>query len=325
MMELIERYLQAIRRQLPTGKADDITAELRDDLLSRQEEREAALGRTLSVDEVRQLIRDFGHPLIVASRYRRHQYLIGPGVYPFYLTTLRIVLLGVAAFMVIAAVVQMLLGGQPPIPAVLTLVANLFLWGLVALGSVTFVFATLERHSAEFSQSKQWSPDHLPDVGEERPGKWEGPIEVALTIVFILWWVGLIRLPQAAVGADFRLVAALIWTQLYWPILALMSVRLVHNAIQWLRPRWKLVRGLLGAATAIGALALLPAIWMAGEWITVVSTGMPADGVRSLQESLDLALRMAIVAVGIVWTLACLGELYRLAQGFRSRVALAEG
>lgn len=323
-MELIERYLHAIRRQLPAGKADDITAELRDDLLSRQEEREAALGRALSADEVRQLIRDFGHPLIVASRYRGHQYLIGPGVYPFYLTTVRIALLGVAAFMVVAAVVQMLLGGQAPIPAILALVANLFLWGLVALGTVTFVFAMLERHSAEFSQSKQWSPDHLPDAGEGRPGKWEGPIEVALTIVFILWWVGLIRLPQAAVGADFRLEAAPIWTQLYWPILALMSVRLVHNAVQWLRPRWKLVRALLGAGTAIGALALLPAIWMAGEWITVVSTGMPADGVRSLQDSLDLALRMAIVAVGVVWTLACLGELYRLAQGVRSRVALAE-
>jgi len=324
MMELIERYLQAIRRQLPSSKAADITAELRDDLLSRQEEREAALGRALSRDEVRQLVKDFGHPLVVASRYRRHQYLIGPAVFPFYRSTLRVVLLGVAAFIIIAAVMSTLLGGQPPIQSALQTIGNLFLWGLVALGTVTLVFAVLERHGGKGDHS-QWSPDQLPDIGEEQPGKWEGPIEVALTIVFILWWTGLIHFPYVTLGAEFRLEPAPIWTQLYWPILALMSVRLVHNVIQWLRPRWKLVRGLLGLATAIGALALLPAVWLAGEWVTVVSTGMPAEGVRSLQGSLDLALRLALVTVGIIWTLACLGELRRLAKGLRSQTALAEG
>ena len=34
-MDLIERYLAAVRRNLPADKATDVTAELREDLLSR--------------------------------------------------------------------------------------------------------------------------------------------------------------------------------------------------------------------------------------------------------------------------------------------------
>jgi hypothetical protein len=42
-MDLIERYLAAVRRNLPADKATDVTAELREDLLSRLEEREGRL------------------------------------------------------------------------------------------------------------------------------------------------------------------------------------------------------------------------------------------------------------------------------------------
>ena len=56
-MDLIERYLAAIRRNLPVDKAADVTAELREDLFSRIEEREAALGRTLDRNELRRAVR----------------------------------------------------------------------------------------------------------------------------------------------------------------------------------------------------------------------------------------------------------------------------
>ena len=40
-MDLIERYLDAVRLFLPRDQRDDITAELRDVLLTRREEKEA--------------------------------------------------------------------------------------------------------------------------------------------------------------------------------------------------------------------------------------------------------------------------------------------
>jgi len=41
-MDLIDRYLDTVRLFLPRDQRDDITAELRDVLLTRREEKEAA-------------------------------------------------------------------------------------------------------------------------------------------------------------------------------------------------------------------------------------------------------------------------------------------
>ncbi|WP_334161979.1 hypothetical protein [Phenylobacterium sp.] len=81
-MDLVERYLAAIGRELPEGHRADITAELRDELLSKIEEREAAAGRALDRRELERLLVEFGHPLVVAHRYRRIQHLVGPAVFP---------------------------------------------------------------------------------------------------------------------------------------------------------------------------------------------------------------------------------------------------
>ena len=45
------------------------------------------------------------------------------------------------------------------------------------------------------------------------------------------------------------------------------------------------------------------------------------DAAASLQDSLNLALRIAIIAVGVIWLLGCLGELWRLARTTRERFA----
>jgi hypothetical protein len=108
-----------------------------------------------------------------------------------------------------------------------------------------------------------------------------------------------------------------IWNELFWPILALAAARLAYNVLVWLRPRWRLSRALLGAATAVGGILILIAVYRAGHWVTVVPTGIDADGAAGLQTSLQLALRIAIVAVGVVWAFGAVGELWRLA--FRAK------
>ena len=120
----------------------------------------------------------------------------------------------------------------------------------------------------------------------------------------------------------FQIEPAPIFAQLYWPILALAAARLVHNLIQWLRPRWKLVRALTGGLTAVAGLVLLAIIYRAGQWATLVSTGMPAAQAADLQTSLNLALKIAIVVTAVVWIFACLGGLWKLSRA-RSRSAPA--
>jgi hypothetical protein len=313
-MDLIDRYLHAVRRNLPPAKADDIVAELRDDLMSQKEDREEGKGRELTRDETSALLKDFGHPLVVAARFRKHQYLIGPEVFPFYLSVMRVVLMIVVAVIIAVSVGKALTGGGQPFVIWAESMSGIFASVLVNAAIITIVFAVMERVGFPAEHLVNWVPDNLPDVVDKRQGPWESAIEVGLSIAFILWWTGTIHIPWKTGGADFHIEPSPIFMQLYWPILILASARLVHNLLQWLRPRWKTFLGLSNAATALGGLAILFLVYQSGHWVTVVPTGMAIEQAAKLQESLDLALRIAFVVVAIVWTLGAVGGLWRMVR-----------
>ena len=81
-MELLDRYLQAVRFFLPRAQQDDIVRELSENLHSAIEDREGDLGRPLTEDELAALLHSHGHPMMVAGRYRSNQQLIGPTFFP---------------------------------------------------------------------------------------------------------------------------------------------------------------------------------------------------------------------------------------------------
>jgi len=98
-MEMLEDYLRAVSRLLPRdsqggAKREDIVAELRDEILTRIEAREHELGRPLTGDETQALLREIGHPIVVAARYRDGpQYAVGPAFYPYWVFAVRLVVL----------------------------------------------------------------------------------------------------------------------------------------------------------------------------------------------------------------------------------------
>jgi hypothetical protein len=318
-MDLIDRYLNAIRRNLPRDRADDIAAELRDLVASRVEDREQALGRALTPEEAKALLREFGHPLIVAARYRRQQWLIGPDVFPFYLSVLRIVLSIVAVVVGVTAVANLLFNHLGAVAALGEALASLWMSALISAAIVTIVFALLERTGFPADHVRAWNPAQLPDARDPQPGPWESAIEVAFSIAVLIWWSGLVRLPFSAGGPGFRIESAPVFTDLYWPIFALIAARLVHNLVQWLRPRWRRTRVALAALTTVGGLALLAILYRAGQWAAVVPTGMDAHQAAALQTSLNLALRIAIVVTAIIWMLQFVRGLYRVSRGVRLR------
>jgi hypothetical protein len=83
-MDLIDRYLVAVRRQLPQNLQDDIVQELGDSLRSEAEEHEREAGRAMTADEQAVLLRKRGHPWLMASRYLPQQQLIGAALFPYY-------------------------------------------------------------------------------------------------------------------------------------------------------------------------------------------------------------------------------------------------
>ena len=72
-MDLLERYLQAVRKHLPWKRQDDILAELRANLESQLEDNEEAIGRPLNDAEVETWLKQLGPPMQVpAARATNH-------------------------------------------------------------------------------------------------------------------------------------------------------------------------------------------------------------------------------------------------------------
>src|ERR1017187_3337636 len=92
IMELIERYLQAVGFWLPNRQKDDIIAELSADIHAQVEEHEATLGRKMNQAEVEALLKKRGRPVLVANRFLPQESLIGPVLFPIYVFILKIVM-----------------------------------------------------------------------------------------------------------------------------------------------------------------------------------------------------------------------------------------
>jgi hypothetical protein len=320
-MDLLDRYLNAVRWNLPrAARADDIIAELRDVISSRIEDREESLDRSLTQSEVSDLLRDCGHPLVMASRYGTHQSLIGPDIFPFYLFSLKVVLSICALILVIQGAANVLFGSHDVMHALMQMVGGGF-WSLLGnAGLVTLIFAVIERTGWLTEHFREWKPEDLPDLSDvnlkgiqPKPQRgWESAFEVAVGIAFILWWAGLIHIPIMSNVPGMQIKLAPVWHDLWWPILILLVARLIHNLVAWLRPRWKAIRAVLSVGTTVGALALLGIIYKAGHWVDVWAPNLPAKQLADIQDGINTGLHVAIIVVGVIWVFGCLQELWRI-------------
>src|SRR5687767_3782395 len=93
MSTLVDHYPLHLKSLLPAKQRDDIAAELRESIVSAVEERERRHGRALTDAELNEVLRGFGHPLLVAGRYLPMQHLIGPDVFALYWYAMQAVLI----------------------------------------------------------------------------------------------------------------------------------------------------------------------------------------------------------------------------------------
>src|SRR5258708_29304929 len=161
-MELLDRYLQAVKFWLAAKQKDDIVAELGDDLRSQIEDRERALGRKVNESEIADILKQRGRPVLVANRFRPQQHLIGPVLFPIYMFVLKIV----AAFYMLPwilvwigiAASRAAHTGQSLLHAMASFWVAFWPMAFFMIGSITVVFATLERVQEKSGFMEKWDP-----------------------------------------------------------------------------------------------------------------------------------------------------------------------
>ena len=155
-MDLVEEYLRVVALLLPKGQRDDIVAELRDTILSRVEAREAELGRPLTPDETETVLREIGHPLVIAARYREGpQHAVGPALYPYWMFALKAAVTLICAIAAVMFVLRLL--GSGDIAWALGSALAPAIGGIVSVvGLATIAAWIIERHGVSIDYLDRW-------------------------------------------------------------------------------------------------------------------------------------------------------------------------
>ncbi|HEY2359293.1 MAG TPA: hypothetical protein VGH86_17720 [Phenylobacterium sp.] len=309
-MDLIERYLAAVGRQLPSRQAGDIQAELRDVLMTRVEEQEERLGRPLDKAEVEALLIDFGHPLLVAGRYRRIQHLIGPEIFPFWWAGLKVTLGITAGVFLLLAVLGV--AAQSSEQEFRRFIPSMWSALCIAFTSVTLTAVVVERYVSARVLLK-WRPSRLPPPHRRRPTPFDRTVEIGASVVFILWWLGVIHFQNWLPAPHFlRVDLAPVWAEYKLWVLVYMLVVIGVNLLAQFRPSAVRLNGWLGIGRHVFGAAILIGVLQAGRWLDISGSAIPPHAMAIAQANFDKGMYAGIVAT-IAFMLARAGlEAWRM-------------
>lgn len=262
-MQLIERYIEAVKFWLPKTQQDDIAAELHANILSQAEDKEAELGRPLQEEEEIAILKQVGPPPLVAARYRQDQgtvafgrQLIGPLVFPFYWTAMKATLCILVVLGLLIAATLTFHGDGNLTRQIAQAAWRLPRIALPALLIVTLVFAAIDYGLTKFRPFDKWDPRSLPPLDRQgrKVPRTTSIAGIVVQVVFIVWWLSLPSFPDVIHG---QLRLAPIWQTLYLPTLLIALAILAQHVGTLGRPRWTWLRPAVGLVTSIAALVIL--------------------------------------------------------------------
>jgi hypothetical protein len=342
-MELLDRYLEAVRKQLPWERQDDIIAELRANLESQLEDKQEELGHTLSAEEAKAWVGQLPAPAMIAGRYRRQQYLIGPGLFPIYSLILRMVTFWIFIVTVIVNVIKLFT--QPwsagAVPGAIVDVAFVV---LLNAAIITLIFAAIEYaalHHPEWvpqvaQQTSKWDLNGLPPIEQTAHAKRRTrahAITEAVGHTLMLCWLLLIpKYPVLLLGpgtwvvylSPFKLAPVI--TNFYWAVVALNVVQLAWKLVDLKTGAWMGERSVQHIVLRIMGFIPLMILFLAPDRMWVLLKNPAADFAKlgatlaQTNNGIYMALRVIVVIVVITF----LVDLYKwVSSSYKQRVARA--
>jgi hypothetical protein len=319
-MELLDRYLQAVKFWLPKEQKHDIIAELSEDLHSQIEDKEVELGRKLNEAEVEAILKQRGRPVLVANRYQPQQFLIGPVLFPIYTFVLKIVALFYLLPWVLVWIGMMtysptyraehrgwlMSAGQAW--------ASLWTVTFIVMGVVTIVFAVLEQVQAKNHFMEKWDPRKLPPVRNPNQIKRSSSILeiVAIAVFGIGWWLTYFSSLQILNYPGIRITLTPAWWYFFWGFLVLNLANIALSSVNLARPYWTVRRATLKLVIdAVGSglfCWLMKANLIAEFWVRDVTAERAAEITTAINAAMARYAPFAI----LVCTAIVLGNAFRV-------------
>jgi hypothetical protein len=242
-MELVDRYLHAVKFWLPRKQKDDIIAELSEDLRSQIEDQESELGHKLSDAEVEPILKRCGSPMAVAGRYLPQQSLIGPTLFPIYRVIIRSLILYFLLpwFLLWLGVAIFSPDFRADHPGA-ALFASLEPWWLACTYSLflnTLIFALLDRSQARVHLVNGWNPRSLPAVRDRNVISRGGTIfELTVVVATLATWIQLDAFRRVFHIFGTTITLSSRWPFFFWALVVVSVAGIFVSCMNLSNPRW---------------------------------------------------------------------------------------
>jgi hypothetical protein len=342
-MELINRYIAEVGRQLPAKNRADLEQEIRSLLEDALEDRAGQAGRAPDEDMVVEVLKEFGPPAKMAASYQPERYLIGPKLFPAYLSVIKIAL---PIILVIAAIGFGMRVGQVEgtvervvevwIEAMAELVGSV----VAVVGNITIIFALLEWLVPGLKVNlaeKDWDPRKLPRPAAqpEQVSLVGQSVEIAFTMIAIVifnFFPQIIGIGYAEgqgwqtlpVLAEVFFSCYLIWLNIIW------ALQIVLNVILISRGRWDTLTSWLYMASKFMGVVLALVMLNGPSLIGITAEQMAAqtsmgEAAGTLVTLLKQVVVWALVLTIILSSLDLLKVLWKVVFKQMRPVALVKG
>ena len=324
-MTLVDRYLGAVKDNLPRAQRDDIIEELEDSLRSRMEDEAAAKGRPLTEAEEAAIIKSFGNPMAVAARYRGDdrsvtfgRRLIGPELFPTYLKVLTV---NVVVTLIIGAVV-LIAGGTiaSTFPGILVPL-------LIQFGVVTGIFMAIDRRYV--LNPDAWDPRTVSSIGsnvdvttldglaDQLIGPTAGKVVKVTTSVVEFAFIAIALTVWLAVGLPESIgfvAPGPGWADVWIAATVLFVISFITPLVTLVRPTWTRFRTAAHAVVDLGLVIVLAWSLSIGSWLVLADPATATIDEDELLELINDIIRVSIAISIVITGLSGLLELRRLRQ-----------
>lgn len=249
-MELINRYIYAVIKNLPEKQREDISKELKtliEDML------EGDGGEKNNVEAVKKVLNELGDPRVLASKYRgSERYLIGPGNFENYIMILKIVTMAIFIGVSISSILGGIFSPEGNLLSItIDYLGSLFVAILQGCAWVTIGFAIAEHKGTKVADTikkeNQWSLDSLPEVPqkEARISRVETGFSVIFTTIFFsLLYFNPQLLALYSRGAEGTVIIPILnidaLSGFKGMIIGIFLLNILKEAIKLIKGRWNL-------------------------------------------------------------------------------------
>jgi hypothetical protein len=226
--------------------------------------------------------------------------LIGPVLFPIYRLVLKIVMLCYVVPWTVAWIALLIFNsgyaakfvGHSWFEMLGSLWASLWGTAFLAAGTVTFVFAVLERVQRKSRFLEEWNPRKLPPVNNPNViSRFNSIVELAANLFFCVWWTAHMSSGVVLNQVNLRISLSPAWRYFFWGFLLIAFVNIALAAVNLARPYWTALRATFRLVSDIAGSVLF--CWLLKSNLLLEIAGASIPPAKAVQLAAVINLWMA--------------------------------